>query len=162
MPHHSGHSGPKKVLESQFPGDLRKFHGSWHPSRDGSHFLYWSGKSCQSLGSASNLKSYLLSAGEWARIVLRGKAEGAQEDRGGAQVLVASSPITLPAPPPPPGRCPFPCPWPVRVWSIPLNFTLTRNASFVLILWGLKGVPPHSPVNPVPTRELQGFLPEGM
>lgn len=104
-------------------------------------FPYWSGKSCQSLGSASNLKSYLLSAGEWARIVLRGKAEGAQEDRGGAQVLVASSPITPPRTPLHPGRCSF-CPWPVRVWSIPLNFTLTRNASLVLIPLGPQGGPP--------------------
>lgn len=43
----------------------------------------------------------MLSAGEWARLVLRGKAEGAQEDRGGAQVLVASNPVTLPTPPHP-------------------------------------------------------------
>lgn len=98
---------------------------------------------CHSLGSASCLRSCLLSAGEWPGIVLRGKAEGAQEDRGGAQVLVDSSPVTFPAPPPPPGRCPVPCLWPVRVWSIPLNFMLTRNASFVLVLWGFKGVPPQ-------------------
>ena len=82
----------------------------------------------------------MLSAGEWPRIVLRGKAEGAREDRGGAQVLVDSSPLTCPAPLSPQK---VPCSWPGRVWSIPLNFMLTRNASFVLVLWGFKGVPPQ-------------------
>ena len=42
-------------------GDLEKFHGSWSPSRIGSHFLSGLGKSCPSVGPAYARSSHLLS-----------------------------------------------------------------------------------------------------